>query len=263
MKKIILIFLILFSLKSNANSILSDSTKQSFFSNFSLNFIWFEVGPVFPIKENKLNNLPYGMDKYFNHNSSELNATIWGLELWYKKIGLDLLFISYIDFRSDNTEFTHYISEKFPNYYYTKNVWSNSYSLYNMFSYRLNYKFHYKKFNITPKFQIGINDYETNNSYYSFKEKGSNQFIEYSIEKKSLMKNIIDYHFLVDISRKVTFFIPCEIGIKTEFITIPTLFQYTITEKPYGSIATVNTVTVEQYNPSISFALTFRAFIIK
>jgi|GEM_PF-2209685 len=262
MKKLSILLFILFSLESTANSYSSDSTKQSFLNNFNLNFAWFEVGSVIPIKENSLNNLPYGMDKYLSNTKAGFSASTFNIELWYKnKIGLELLLISYYDFGYNKTSFDNYISNQYPNFY-IKNGWNNGFSSGGL-GYRINYKIKLKKFQIIPKFQIGINNYNSSDDHRSFKEKGSNHIIEYSIEKKSLKKNIIDYHFIVDFSKSVNFMIPFEIGVKTEFITSPTLYQYTITEKPYSSPPKINQLTVKQNNPAWVIGLVFRVILIK
>ena len=262
MKNIILILLVCASFKLFANPFSADSTKHRFISCLNLNFTWFEFGRTFPIKENRLNSLPHGMGEYLNNYTTGNKAILFGFELWYKnKIGIEILPFNYFDLGSNNSTFENYILEKYPNYH-IKNGWNRGYHLFGL-GYRVNYKFQFKHFQITPKFQIGVNRYQAADDYRSFKEKGSNHILEYSIEKTSLMKNIIDYHLLIDISRTIYFPAHLEIGIVAEFITTPTLYQYTITKNPYGSVPVTHQFSAKQYHPAWAVSLVARAMIFK
>ena len=263
MKNKILFILILFlSFNVDANLASIAPPKKHFFKKFNLNFSWVELSMIIPFKQSNLNSLPLGMDKYLKSGKVGYNYSVPGLELWFKdKIGIEILFNSYYDFGYNKSEFDNYISNKYSNFYIRSNFYSN-FSIQGM-EYRINYKFKLKNIQITPKLQIGINNFSTGNFTSNFKEKGSNHIIDYTIEEKSLTKNIIDYHFIIDISKKINFVIPLEIGIKTELITIPTSFQYIITEKEYGNVPIVNQIEVKQNHFAWSFGLVLRMILIK
>jgi hypothetical protein len=267
MKKHILLTIILtFSLHVNAMKLSPNPPKKPFLKSLNLNFSWVEFGMIIPFKDKKINTLPFGMDKYLKSNKTGYSYSVPGLELWFNdKIGVEILFHSYYDFGYNKSEFDNYISNKYANYY-IRNRWFDSFSLQGM-AYRINYKFKLKNIQITPKFQIGINNLSTVNFTSSlnssFKEKGSNHIIDYTIEKESLTKNIIDYHFILDISKKIDFGLPLEVGFKTELITVPTSFQYTITEKEYGSTPIENQLKIKQNHFAWSIGLVLRLILIK
>lgn len=261
MKRFVILFIVFISVRANAHSFSKTPADQPFINRFTLNFSFFELGNSKSFKEKRLSTMSYGMDKYLNNRKPGGSGSFFGLELWYKnKIGIEVLFTGY-SFNCDDTKFNNFIAEKYSNYY-VRYVIVNNFSSYGV-GYRINYKRQFKQFQLTTKFQIGNSDYRTIDNHTNFKEKGSNQFLEYTIEKKNLMKNTMAYHFILDFSRKINFEIPFEIGIKTELMATPTLFQYTITEKSYGGNPTVNQFNVKQNFAGWSVGIVLRFNLLR
>ena len=111
MKKIIFLFLLLVSSKINATPFSSDSIKQGFFDELSINMMWGEFGVLFPIKENNLNSLPYGMDKYLYNTTRGGIFNFMALSFYYRnKFGIELLLSGTSNVYGDGTSFGSYIS---------------------------------------------------------------------------------------------------------------------------------------------------------
>lgn len=267
MRKTFYILLIFFVFKTNARQAAKDSTKQSFFRQLNISTIWFELGTSIPFKEKKINSLPCGMDKYLNKlKGGDMSAGFFSLGLYYKdKIGVEFVLFRNSNYVAYPTEFNNYLSVKYPNNY-IKNIWGHSYSIRGK-AYRICYKYHLKYFQIEPKIQLGFNNYINSDESAIFKEKGSNEFIEYSIKKESLKKTTIDYHLIIDVSKRVHFKslgrTNVEFGVKTEVMMVPTSYRYTITETPYGMPEIKNEVIVKQNNPAWGIEAVVRLFFKK
>jgi hypothetical protein len=254
MRKLIFIFLIV-AFAENAWALESekDSTKKSFIKNFNISTVWFEVGHFFPIHEKHLLDLPYGMDKYLYNTKGETSYGFLSLGLYYKeKYGIEVLY-RHVGFNVEGDDYRNYIVEQHPDYYVPKTLPIGFYS-FDKFEYRICYRHYFKHFFLEPKFQFGINDYTNYDDAFSIKEKGSNQFIQYTITKENLRKNNFSYHFILNVSKRFNPFknvLKIETALKLEFMMAPTYYSYTIEEKPYGQPAVINNLNVKQLHPAI------------
>lgn len=225
-------------------------------------FTWFETGIGIPLKEKKLKDLPYGMNHYLYTPKNTMIAGFFGLGLYYKNHWGITVIYSYQDYSVPDAAYTNYISNLFPNYYLPYGVQGHTYSISNI-DYRLSYRFHKKRFTFEPQFQLGINDYNDFDTQFVLKEKGSNNFIEYSIKKENQKKHILSYQ--AALVTRYRFTKPqwkwnIEPGIRVAFMLTPTDHNYTISYNSYNSPATVNKVNIKQLNPNINITVVMGVF---
>ena len=270
MKKIIIsIIVVLISTGVRGTAVSGDMVsfsnnhgKNHFFDDLSISFIWFEAEALYPIKESHLKSLPSGMSQLLYNSKGGFSADFFGLSFYYKnRYGIELMLLDYSEIGSDESSFVNYLTDKYPNNYVDDNYWGAGYVSGGLLAYRLCYRHPLKYFQITGKLQLGINNIEVYNELKTFKEKGTNQFIEYSIEKENLKRTTIDYHFIVDLSKQFNIGIPIELGLKSEFTLIPSLYEYTISETPYGKASLINTMTLKQNHPSWGIGIVVRLMI--
>lgn len=249
MKKIFSLLLLLIATHASAGISPKDSTKKSFFHHLSFSTVVCEAGPFFPVKEKKIRSLPFGMNSYlYNVQSGGTSYGFFAAGVYYDdRFGVEILYRR-SSFEVDGAEFSKYLSSKYPEHY-VKTYWGVN-EVVEGLAYRLCYKFHFRYFQVEPQLQFGINNLYTYDESFFLKEKGSNNFIEYSIRKVNQKKNIVDYHLIVDILKRLHLkgvdVFNFELGIKTELMMMPTSYNYILTESPYGGTPTVNEVQVKQ-----------------
>lgn len=237
---------------------------SDFAKNHKINFCftWFEAGASIPLKEKKLQDLPYGMNHYLYNPKTNLAVCFFGIGLYYKNhLGITVIY-SMQDYSVPDGNYKNYISSQFPNYYLPFGVQAHTYSLNNI-NYRLSYRFHKNRFTFEPQFQLGVNDYRDFDTHFVLKEKGSNNFIEYDIKKENQKKNIFSYQ--VALVTRYRFTKPqwkwnVEPGIRLAFMIVPTDYNYTISYNSYNMPATVNEVNIKQLNPNINITVVLGAF---
>lgn len=254
MRKPVLLFLFALYVGSTmASGREEDSVKKSFIKNFNISTVWFEYGAVIPIHESHLRDLPNGLNHYLFNTNGEMAYGFFSLGLYYKeRFGVEVLF-RHSGFYVEGNDYRNYIAELHPDYYVPA-VISTDYYSFEKLQYRICYRFYFKHFFLEPKFQLGINDYTDYDDVFSIKEKGSNQFISYRITKQNLRKNNFSYHFILNTSKRFDPFesiFKVEAGVKFEFMMVPTSYNYTIEEKPYGKPAIINQVHVKQLHPAL------------
>lgn len=225
-------------------------------------FTWFEVGAGIPLKEKKLQDLPYGMNHYLSSPKTNMAGGLFGIGLYYKNHWGITVIYSFQDYTVPDAAYRDYISSQFPNYYLPFGVQGHTYSL-NNFDYRLSYRFHENRFTFEPQFQLGINDYDDFDTQFILKEKGSNNFIEYTIKKENQKKHILSYQ--AAFITRYRFTKPqwkwnIEPGLRLAFMIVPTNYNYTISYNSYNIPATVNKVNIKQLNPNINITLVLGAF---
>ncbi|MBA3665812.1 MAG: hypothetical protein H0W61_16645 [Bacteroidetes bacterium] len=231
-----------------------DSTTSYGYHRFSFNFTWFELGASIPLKEQKLQNLPYGMNSYLYGPKGGFAGGLFGLGLYYKNHwGLSAIFI-FQDYSVPDAAFKDYISSQYPGHFLPSGVQGHTYTLYNI-NYRLSYRFQKNHFIYEPQIQIGVNDCDDFDTHFTLKEVGSNKFIEYDIKKENTRKNIFSYHAAIKAiwcfskaDRKWN----VEPGLRLDFMVIPTNFKYTISSTPFNMPATIFEVNVKRMRPAIT-----------
>lgn len=244
-------------------TLVSQAQQNDNVKNHKLNisFTWFELGASIPLKENKLRNLPYGMNTYLYNPKGSFAGGFFGIGLYYKNHwGISTVFC-FQDYSVPDTDFKNYISSQYPAHFLSSAVQGHTYTLYNI-NYRLSYRFHKSRFIFEPQFQLGINDCDDFPTHFVLKQLGSNNFTEYEIKKENTRKNLFSYHAAI-VSRwrisKPDWKWNIEPGIRLEFMIIPTNFNYTITSTPYQMAPAIYEVNVKQMRPAftITAAMSF------
>jgi hypothetical protein len=131
----------------------------------------------------------------------------------------------------------------------------------------LTYKFHVQRFIIEPKFQLGFEYGAHNLEYtYKFKEIGSNNYLDYSIQKNLLNKHQNSYHWQLNIARRFNIKstnYKYEVGIRYEYFFAPYDLGLTLTEHPSGQPASVNHLEIKEKFQVQSYGAYIAFYLVK
>lgn len=249
------------SAQNNSNSSEGNENTSNYHKlNFS--FTWFEFGVGIPFKEEKLRDLPYGMNTYLYGPQRNLAASLFGVGLYYKNHWGISAILLFQDYSIPGADFINYISSEYPGYFSLSGARGHTYTLYKI-NYRLSYRFQKGHFVFEPQFQLGINDCDDFDTHFVLKDVGSNNFVEYDIKSENTRNNLFSYRAAVVVrwgftkpERKWSI----EPNIRFDFLVIPTNFNYIITSTPYNTPATVYNVNVKQMRPTLSITVGLSVF---
>jgi hypothetical protein len=258
----ILLLCFLFCFGSNLTTAQRSSQRTTFWNGLTIGLTLAEFGPVIPVNSNRFNDQPGGLNHYLKNDMIGVSTNFLSLSCYHQnKFGFELILMQHDYLDKEASDFNAYQESIYANYYpKQRNYVSKGYELRGL-GYRFGYKFHFKYLTLVPKFQFGIDNYEDHSFNHIWKEKGSNHFVAYSMDKENLRNNTFDYHLLLEAYTSVGGDYPGEIGFFVEYMMTPTNYNYTITEAPYGEIPNVTSVNIKQNNPAWVIALSFKIML--
>ena len=251
MKKRALFLALLFASAISATALPADSLhRQTFFqkigSNFSFAGCAIPVYYAIPLHE-KLPSFPLAYNSYVSPLQasagavpvSENNSSFRFFGIYYHdKLGLELYWNAFGG-DVDMSAFSAYVQTRFAGY----NTSSYRYNNHKFSGPQLAvaYLVHVQKFVIAPKLSLGFEKQEIFDYSATYRENGSNQFVEHSI-RQSVPENYFQhsYHAELDLGRRFAFKksrFRLEAGLRFEYIDAPYRLDASITEKPYGQAA--------------------------
>ena len=236
-----------------------------------LNFDW-----CIPVKNKGLLDLPYGQGAYFYQSRNSLGSCIpatdgnirffslffddkWGVELGYAAYGTKV----------NPDAFQQYLVDHLSNYYITGpkqdiNTW---FSYYSGLLYGATYMFHYKKYLIAPKLLMGFRSAEI--SYtddYSFKERGSNHYLNYSVTRQSLRNFSTSFHTQLNFARQFYWqsqYTKLELGIKLEYMFIPYHTRVVVSRQSFGTSESEQAFDFRGNYQMFSIGVYYAIYIVK
>lgn len=204
----------------------------------------------------------------FNINEPGINNYCYRiLGIYYKeRIGLEFNAYGY-GAAVDPKPFKNYMQQtQYPNYYRNDSAELK----YNRFSFTglqvaLAYEMKWKGLVIIPKFLVGFATIRDSGNYWRLKEKGSNAFINYRVERYESSSPLSSYHVQLKVAKRIHLGkgrTSLEVGLKTEYLLSakkPLVMR--ITEEAYGKPATTNEVTVRTRYQSFAVGLYTTLFV--
>jgi hypothetical protein len=264
MRSIIGILLVLLTAQvlkaqSSGEDTLRTGRKTHWYNNFQLRIPEFYIERVFPIRNKDFSSLPYGMNHYMYPTMAEIgsfgqlnklnNYSFRILGLYYKeRIGLEFCASGY-GARIAEQPFKDYLQTKFSNYYASDSQIAeiNRFS-FTGFKIGLAYEMHWKGLLIIPKLFVGFEKLQDSGNTWRFKEKGSNQFTNYTIRYQENNWPQNSYRVELRLAKRIhlgkgrTYF---EVGLKTEYLVSgKKQLQLQIIEEAYGKPATKQNLAV-------------------
>lgn len=260
-----------------------DSTvhKKTWFNNFQIRWIPEIYGErVFPFHNRAFSKLPYGMNQYmyptkagwgtfgdFNINAPGINNYSYRiLGIYYKeRVGVEFNAYGY-GAAVDPQPFKDYMRSAYPNYYRNDSAELK----YNRFSFTglqvgLAYEMKWNGLIIIPKFLVGFASLRDSGNYWRLKEKGSNNFINYRVERYETSSPLNSYHLQLRVAKRIHLGkgrTSLELGLKTEYVLSakkPLVMK--ITEEAYGKPATIDEVNVRTRYQSFAIGLYTTLFV--
>jgi len=233
---------------------------SGFFKSLKVSSTLVEIGFESAIREPKLKSLPYGVAEYVYYTKGSLNITLPTIEVYYKNFGLEIVFVSMSGVNTNADMFNRYLEATYPDYYVRGGTSDGTFGYFP--GLRFCYQKEFKKYVLKPKFQMGYNAVRYYDVDMNFAKKDNNHFLNYQIRKVNLKKNIFDYHFILDFTKKIyednSRNGGWELGVISEFSIIPTTHNYIVKETFYGNSTKTNEVLVKRLNPSWRLALVAR-----
>ena len=249
--------------------------KTHWYHNIRLRIPEFILDYVHPYRESSFAGLPNGLDKFmypfhdgagfFAPFSSNYRFRLIGL--FYKdRIGLEMYTGGY-GADVDIKPFEDYLQARFPNHYNINNYYRSGRRQFSGLQYGLAYKHHWKGLVIEPKFILGFERFQGDESKWVFKEMGSNQFTEYEINYWDSTRNNRSYHFQLRLAKRFKTWgkeypVWLEFGLKTEYLfTAQRQLYIQATEKSYGKPAIVDGYLLPMRYRSFAFGMFFTVYL--
>jgi hypothetical protein len=215
-----------------------------------------------PVKEKGIGNLPYGMNQYLGStqpgiSAVVLNYTIRPISLFYKdKIGLSFYYNGF-GANLDLDGYNRYMTDKYSSKYnYVPMLSLTSLAFYGP-AIGIAYRFHYRSYILEPNFIFGFEHLDDGMLDFEepMRQYGSNQFVDYNlgISKSSPLQH--SFRPRVAVGRRFHFkkiSTVFEFGLVADYIYSPYAYNITLSQMSYGSLPTVEQLTVRtvyrQYN---------------
>lgn len=264
MKHVFAILLVLLTVQAiNAQSTGENSAqtgiKTHWYNKFQFRIPEFYIERVFPTRNKDLLSSPYGIGEYMYPTKTEIgsfgqfnrlsNFSFRMVALYYKeRIGLEFCASGYGACIAEQP-FKDYLQTKFSNYYTidSQNIQNNTFS-FTGFKIGLAYETKWKGLLIFPKFFVGFEKLQDSGNTWRFKEKGSNQFTNYTIKYHDNSGPQKSYRMELRVAKRIhlgkgrTFL---EVGLKAEYlVSNKKKLQFHIVEEPYGKPATFQNLTI-------------------
>jgi len=221
----------------------------TFISYLSIGLPILNIDYCQPFRNKDLLKLPDGMGNYFYYTRSSVGTFLTAQEgsfrlfsLYYKdRIGAEIYYGQY-GTAINNTKFDDYINKNYSGYYPGAPEYglANWYQYFGGFEYGITYKVHWHQYVFEPKLLLGYSSpgtYDVTDNY-GFKEKGSNQYLLYTVDKQILASPAVNYHLVMNFGRKFT----CkgthfagDWGVKCEYVRIPYRNMITFTQQTFSS----------------------------
>ena len=245
--------------------------EKGFLHDIHLELPQVEAKYSIPLKNKKFLALPYGMDTYLYPIQSSFspmvrNFTVRIIAAYYKdKIGLEFYFEGFGG-DVDMTAYHRYMAAQFPHYYYTTGP-SNSSIFYGP-AVGIAYRIHWGSFIVEPKFILGYEKQDTVFPNYSstFKERGSNQFINYTVRQTNTPSHQYSLHPRLQIGRRFHFKdkpTEFEAGAVGDFFYSPYSFRTDITQQPYGASPVTRSMNVSSTYRQFNIGMYFKVYLHK
>ena len=262
---IYILFFTLFVLANNLQAQTKDTISQKR-KTITITLTPVEIGFAIPIKDKKNDALPEPINVFANRKNTAINFNLLRLGILVKeRYGIEAFYNFYTNQNYTHDVFANYISNTHPNYEKPVSVNRNYYntSTWKGWEFALYYRIKIKKIYIEPKFQIGFEKFTQGNFEYYMKEKGSNQFIEYSLTSQNTKKYTPSYHYIVNVSRRLTPSskkLKFELGLKFEYSVMNVNLIYNSSETPYGQPEKKAEYNVKQSVNAFTIAIFGRLF---
>lgn len=221
-----------------------------------------EAGDFYRIQTNKENFGGEIVKAYSGLKNNGVHFGYFGLGYCYdQRLEIGVLPFS-AESSSNGTEFRSYMAIAFPNYY-TDKITARRTTVLKGLGFYASYRKVYPQLQLEARFQFLPNVYKPQEASFYLKEKGSNQYIEYTIrEEVSNSRHV--YQLSLGICRPLTQLnrlFKLEIGVNTGVFLAPIQSQFYFIEQPYNQPTQVQQVNDFSWNPSFFWSVRFR-FII-
>ena len=282
MKHLLLALFILIWLPAKAQEVAgtsgvpTDPTTATFIHKFSLGLPMLNFDYCYAPRNKGLLSLPYGQGEYFYNTKSSVGYCLpvtngstrlfslfydnkWGVELYYASYGTKL----------NPDPYQQYLSRELTNYYITgsKDPVNKWFSYYSGLLYGVTYMFHYGKYMVEPKFLMGFRSLD--NAYtdvYSFKERGNNRYLNYTVTRESLRNFNSSYHAQLNFARQFygeSHYTKLEVGVKLEYMYIPYHTRVAISQQAFGENESTKAFDFKGSYHMCSIGVYYAVYIVK